>query len=78
MGYKMKYSAGLVSKSYWYLESKKTAKYMLNGLNRKEILELAIKDNIYQVDSEYRTKRIANAIYTRLNSLPEIILEACS
>lgn len=72
----MRYSAGLISKSYWYLESKKTAKYMLDGLNRKEILELAIKDNIYQVESEYRSKNIANAIYARLNSLPPVILEA--
>ena len=72
----MKYSAGLISKSYWYLESKKTAKYMLDGLNRKKIVELAISDNIYQVESEYRSKTIANSIYTRLNSLPEDILEA--
>jgi len=72
----MKYSAGLISKSYWYLESKKTTKYMLDGLSRKEIVELAISDNIYQVESEYRSKRVANAIYTRLNSLPEVILEA--
>lgn len=72
----MKYSAGLISKSYWYLESKKTAKYMLDGLNRKEIVELAISDNIYQVESEYRSKTIANSIYTRLISLPEDILEA--
>lgn len=70
----MKYSAGLVSKSFWYLESKKTARYMLDGLTREEIRELAIKDNIYQVESEYRAKNLANAIYTRLNSLPEILL----
>lgn len=72
----MKYSAGLISKSYWYLESKKTAKYMLDGLNRKQIVELSVKENIYQVESEYRSKTIANAIYTRLNSLPEVILKA--
>ncbi len=71
----MKYSAGLVSKSFWYLESKKTAKHMLYGLNREQIRDLAIKDNIYQVESEYRAKRMSNAIYSRLTSLPEIILE---
>jgi len=72
----MKYSAGMISKSYWYLESKKTAQYMLEGLSRKEIVELAINDNLYQVDSEYRSKTIANAIYTRLDSLPKPLLEA--
>ena len=72
----MKYSAGLVSKSYWYLETKKTAQYLLDGLNRKEILNLVIKNNLYQVESEYRSKRMTNAIYTRLNSLPKVVLEA--
>lgn len=76
MGYDMKYSAGMVSKSFWYLESKKTAKLMLDGLDQKEIVDLAIKDNLFQVMSDYRTKRMANAIYTRLNSLPNPILEA--
>ena len=70
------YSAGIVSKPYWYLESKKTAKFMIDGLNRKQILEKAVKDNIYQVKSEYRAKTMTNAIYTRLNSLPEFILKA--
>ncbi len=72
----MKYSAGLASKTFWYLESKKTAKYMLNGLKMEEIVELAVKENIYQVESKLRAKRIASAIYTRLDSLPEIILKA--
>lgn len=72
----MKYSAGIISKSFWYLESKKTAQYMLEGLTRKEILKLALEENIYQVDSEHRAKSLTSAIYTRLNSLPEPILEA--
>ena len=54
----MKYSTGLTNNSYWYLESKKTAKYMLNGLNREEIRELAIKENIYQVESESSDNKI--------------------
>jgi hypothetical protein len=72
----MKYSAGLISKILLVLRIKKTAQYMLEGLSRKEIVTLAINDNIYQVDSEYRSKTIANAIYTRLNSLPDEILKA--
>ncbi len=72
----MKYSAGLISKSYWYLESKKTAQLMLDGLTRKEIVEKAIFENIYQVDSEYRSKTIANSLYTRLHSLPKPLLVA--
>lgn len=75
MGYKMEYSSGLTSKSFWYPESKKTAKIILDGLNRKEIIEMAINNNIYQVESKLRAKKIANALYTRLNSLSHSILE---
>lgn len=71
----MKYSAGIISKSFWYLESKKTASYMLKGLDRKQIRDIAIEENIFQVESEYRIKRMTNDIYRRLKSLPEIILE---
>ncbi|MDR0911291.1 MAG: DUF1819 family protein [Methanobrevibacter sp.] len=71
----MKYSSGLTKRPFWFLESKKTAKYILNGLNKKEIIEIAINENIYQVESENRVKTIVNAIFTRLNSLPEIIIQ---
>ena len=56
----MKYSAGLVKKTFWYLESKKTAKYMYDGLKRKNVIDLVIKENIYQVESTARAKEIAN------------------
>lgn len=72
----MKYSAGMVKKLFWYLESKKTVLYILEGLSRKEIQEIAITENLYQVESENRAQEIASNVYTRLNSLPEDIQEA--
>ncbi len=72
----MKYSAGMAAKSFWYLESKKTAQYMLDDKTKKQILELAIKDNIYQVETENRAKNMANAIYSRLSNLPKQLLSA--
>ncbi len=71
----MKYSSGLAAKSFWYLESKKTARYMMDGLKREEIQQLAVEENIYQVESESQALKIANNIYNRLNSLTEHILE---
>lgn len=71
----MKYSAGIVSKSFWFLESRKTARYILEGLKRQDIIELAVKENIYQVESEYRARRMASSIYQRLKSLPEDVLK---
>lgn len=72
----MKYSAGMVKKLFWYLESKKTVPYILEGLSRKEIQEIAITENLYQVESENRAQEIASNVYTRLNSLPEDIQES--
>ena len=62
----MKYSAGIVSASFWLLETKTTAEYMLDGLSKSKILELSLNENIYQVDSERRAKDIANVTYRRL------------
>ncbi|MDR3222982.1 MAG: DUF1819 family protein [Methanobrevibacter sp.] len=71
----MKYSTGLTKKAFWFLESKKTAEYILKGLNKEEIIEIAIEKNIYQVESEDRIKTIANTCITRLNSLPKSLIE---
>ena len=71
----MKYSSGLTKKPFWYLESKKTAKYLLKNMDRKDIIKIAIEENIYQVESENRAKIIGNSCITRLNSLPKVIVE---
>lgn len=48
---------------------------MIDGFRRKEIQKLAVDDNIYQVQSELQSLKIANSVYSRLSSLPEPILE---
>ena len=42
----MRYSAGIMSYSFWYLETRTTAKYMVNGLSKSEISDLAINDQV--------------------------------
>ena len=71
----MKYSAGIMSYSFWYLETRTTAKYMVNGLSKSEISDLAINDNIYQVGSERRAKELLNVTYRRLKDFPIELLE---
>ena len=71
----MEYSAGIMSANFWYLETKTTAEYLIEGLNRKELMELSINENIYQVDSERRAKRIVGLMYRRLKDFPEELLE---
>lgn len=71
----MKYSAGLASTSFWFIESKKIAELILEGYSKKEILEMAIEENIFQVETKNRIKEIVNSVYRRLSSFPEDILE---
>ena len=71
----MNYSAGLVSTSFWFIESKKIAEFILEGYSKKEIMEMAIEENIFQVETNNRIKEIVNGVYRRLNSFPEEILE---
>ena len=70
----MEYSAGMISASFWYLETKTTAEYLIEGLKRKDLMELSLNDNIYQVDSERRAKRIVGLMYRRLKDFPEEFL----
>lgn len=71
----MKYSAGLASTSFWFFESKKIAELILEGYSKKEIMEMAIKENIFQVETNTRIKEIVNGVYRRLSSFPEEVLE---
>lgn len=71
----MKYSASLASASFWFIESKKIADFILEGYSKKEIMEMAINDNIFQVETNNRVKEVVNGVYRRLNSFPEDILE---
>lgn len=71
----MKYSAGLASTSFWFIESKKIAEFILEGYSKKEIMEMALEENIFQVETNNRVKEIVNGVYGRLSDFPEDILE---
>lgn len=71
----MSYSAGIISTSFWFQESRITAEYMIEGLSKKEILQLCLDENIYQVDSETRSRRACNTIFRRLNNFDEELLD---
>lgn len=72
----MKYSAGLMSKSFWFFETKKVAECILEGLSKQEIMDLALNENIFQVSSERRAKRMTGELYRRLKDMPEEVLES--
>lgn len=70
----MKYSAGMVSCLFWLSETRKTAQLLVDGVAKDEIKELAVKENIYQVRATERSRNIFNAIFKRLESLPDILV----
>lgn len=71
----MTYKTTIIRSALWYNESKKTVKYMLNDLNKNEITQKATQENIYQVNTETRSKNIANTTYNRMNVYSKELLE---
>lgn len=71
----MNYSASLVSTSFWFIESKKIAELILEDYSKNEILEMAMEENIFQVETERRIRDITNTVHRRLESFPEEVLE---
>ncbi len=69
----MEYSAGSVSKLFWYIETKETVK-LLKDKSLDEVKNLVISDNLYQQKSEDRLNREFNVISKRIMSLPESLM----
>ena len=66
----MEYSAGSVSKLFWYIETKETVK-LLKGKSLDEVRDVVISENLFQQKSEDRLNREFNVISKRIMSLPE-------
>ena len=74
----MKYSAGIMSHSFWYIETKNTAEYLAEDISKKELMELSLTENIYQVDSERRARELVNVCYRRLKGFSNDLLKYLS
>ena len=72
---KKEYSAGIVSKGFWFLEFKKFLEFLKNGKNEIEIRKLQNEENIFSASSKDYGKRIISEINKRIKILPEGIKE---
>lgn len=63
------YSAGAVSRPFWYVEFKKVMNLLNQGLDYDEIRAKVLKDNIFDVAKEYRAKEIFSAVARRTKVL---------
>ena len=65
----MKYSAGLMSQSFWFIEFKKIVKHINDGKSIDEIRALCLEDNLLGISKAYRAKRIYGYIINRVRTL---------
>ena len=49
-----KYSAGLISQSFWFIEIKKILRLIREGKREDEIKKLCIEENLFGTTNEYR------------------------
>lgn len=61
-----KYSSGLVSESFWFVECKKIIKLKSDGLSWDEIEAMCIAENLLGIPKEYRAKRIFGYLKNRI------------
>ena len=72
---KREYSAGIVSKGFWFLEFKKYLELLKIGNNENEIRKMQDEENIFSAPSKDYGKRIISEINKRIKVLPEEIKE---
>ena len=72
---KREYSAGIVSKGFWFLEFKKFLEFLKDGKNENEIRKMQEEENIFSAPSKDYGKRIFSEINKRIKVLSGEIKE---
>jgi hypothetical protein len=70
-----KYSSGLVSESFWFVEFKQFIKLRVEEKSWDEIKELCLKDNLLGISKEDRAKRIFGYLKNRVQVLEDDLLD---
>ena len=69
-----KYSAGLMSQSFWFLEFKKVVKLRQEGMAYDDIKKKCVEENLFGAAREYRALRMAGYIITRVKAMDETLV----
>ena len=72
---KREYSAGIVSKGFWFLEFKKFLEFLKDGKNEDEIRKMQEEENIFSAPSKDYGKKIFSEINKRTKGLSGEIKE---
>lgn len=70
-----KYSAGLVSQSFWFVEMKKMIKLKSEGKTEKEIKDLCIEDNLFGAINKNRARRMYGYMWNRVKRLDDKLIQ---
>lgn len=70
-----KYSAGLMSQSFWFIEFKKVLPMVMEGKAQDEIKKYCIEQNIFGAVNANRSRRVTNYITNRAMTLDETELK---
>ena len=70
-----KYSSGLVSESFWFIEFRKIIKLKHEGKTWDEIKDLCLTDNLLGISKEYRAKRNYGYLKNRIDALDAGLIE---
>lgn len=71
----MEYSAAMTSRPYLYKETKQVASLISKGTDLNDIKKIAVEENIFQLEKEYRRIEIAQATTSRLKDIDSFIIE---
>ena len=74
----VRYSAGMTSKIFGFVESKKMAELMAAGYSKKELTQMIEEQNLFSLRDAKRLRRTVNYIYERLAALPAEALSIIS
>lgn len=70
-----RYSSGLVSQSFWFVEMKKLIKLICDGLPEEEIKRICINENLFGAAKESRAIRIYGYLWNRVKCLDKNLVE---
>ena len=65
------YTAGLVSKPFWFYEYKAYVNELLNGSSADEIRSSAFEKHLFSAAKEYRVKEILNCVSRRVTQFDQ-------
>ena len=66
-----KYSSGLVSESFWFIEFKKIIQLKNDGKSWDDIRDLCLNNNLLGISKDYRARRIYGYLKNRVDTLDE-------